>query len=172
MRYQEGDIVWDDEFYLNNWPNLNENSWVGIYEPKEKDPLWNTTICSAYLFIGDTYNNKTINLIEEMPEDIFIAEMKWKVPSEFESVGLILTLRVSDDYQKMGVGYFFAESIRCWFHENKRILLTEPPPDFRSKELEPLVKKIAVALKDNSMLFYEPLDEKYYHYDEWASIYQ
>ena len=170
MRMQDGELVWDDEYADKYWPDFDVDSWVKISSiPNDNNNYF------ANLVLDSTFTNKTINVTDVVPDNNnVIATMEWKENIHVDSPhGVILKLDVDENYRGSGVGFFFAGSIRSWFHMNRGMLLKEPPPGFpfRSDQLEPMIKRWSVELQDNSMLFYEPLDGQYYHYDDWVAKY-
>lgn len=157
-------LVYDIEWHINNWPALIGNAWIQV------DPdIDNNNFRFARLICNSDFNDKTINIVENIyPEEEIIATFMWWTHLDmFEITGLF----VSPEYQNTGIGYFMGNAMRNWLIYTYKKIVVAPPPASRTSYVEKIIKNAALEWQDDTLIFLEETDQKYYSYSEWVKVY-
>lgn len=164
MREVYNNIVYDPEFYTNEWPNIDFPAYLYIEEN-----LSEGRFRTAHLIKCDSVTDREfITTDHDIDPENIIGRVIWYEPENSNTyyfVGLV----VSDEYQNYGVGYFLAGSIRGFFGPQGIAVKAPPPsPDQRqSLYVENIISRLCITYQDDIDEFLAD-DGNYYFYSEWV----
>lgn len=164
MIMRDGPLVYDFEWHINNWPSLESNAWIQV------DPeIDENNFRFSRLISNNDFDNQTINIVENIypKEEIIATFMWWTHLDMFEITGLF----VEPEYQSRGIGYFLASAARNWLIYTYKKMVVAPEPSSRSSYVEKIIKRGAIEWQDDTLIFLEESDQKYYSYSEWLKVY-
>ena len=162
MREIYNNIVYDPEFYDNEWPNID---------------------CPAYLYLEENLSEgrfRTAHLVKcnqdldrqfittSQGGDGLIGKIMWHEP-ENSNIYYISGLFVADEYHNCGVGYFLGGSMRSFFAPQGVAFKAPPPlPDQRQNpHIDNIISKWCIKYQDDIDEFLAE-DGSYYFYSEWV----
>lgn len=164
MREVYNNIIYDPEFYSNEWPNIDFPAYLHL----EKN-ISENRFRSAYLVkCNEDLDRSFITTSQDVDQEGIVGKIMWHEP-ENSSIYYIAGLFVADEYQNSGVGYFLGGSIRSFFAPHGIALKAPPPlPDQRQNpNIDNIISKWCIKYQDDIDEFLAD-DGKYYFYSDWV----
>lgn len=149
------DIAVDLDIY-SKWPEKIKDLGI-VYVPEDSDNPNNLILVRS----SDEYPAMEITELLDFPETEFLGRIMWK---NFGDLSPVSGLVITEEYQDIGVAKFLCVLARTWVAEkfNSKIYA---PEEFRSIEVEEILKQIAVEYNEQSLVV-KTIDGEYKVFSE------
>lgn len=167
MKEVYNNIIYDPEFYSNEWPDIDFPAYLHLEET-----ISDNRFRTAYLVkCNQDSDRKFITTNRGVEEGGVIGKIIWHEP-ENSNIYYISGLFIVDEYQNRGVGYFLGGSIRSFFAP-QGVTLKAPPPSIDQRQnphIDNIITKWCMKYQDDVDEFLAD-DGNYYFYSEWSKIF-